>query len=445
MKSRVHDSECPEAPSTPEPTEAEVTEQAGLFAGYEAAAATDGQGEQSQQPQPVDLDDAPTMDAPWQTLTALRRQSMDADLATDSDVDASHDDTPTLQTPVSRQAALCMASRPIGALHAPGPGHAAPPVAFIRNARLWWRSAVRAVRQHWIPAAACGAAAIAAGSIGAGSTSDANAAKHLADKASRSTAHAPRRGTATATQTVKGRPSDNARPVALADSNGTIAASVDVVNFEEMLADGPLAALMSEPKKRSYDERRWRRALARAQRELEAGNFEPAVWSFERATQYNPDDPDAYAGLGDALREAGSTRRAIRAYEIALEIDSKHKGAREGERRALMQRIERLTPDDERPTFARGVRFRLPASGALAARSDCECPPQAVASVEQDPPPSSQPQLPPATTEPRPATRTARTQAAPERARLSKHPSQGDEGARRAKVLQHASGFRTTF
>lgn len=100
--------------------------------------------------------------------------------------------------------------------------------------------------------------------------------------------------------------------------------AVDAVAAPEPVPP-PQAALTSS---RSPSERRWRRALARGRRHMEAGEHRRAVWALERAVQYKPDDPDTLVELGKASAADGKLRAASRAYRRALELSPGHAAAR---------------------------------------------------------------------------------------------------------------------
>ena len=70
--------------------------------------------------------------------------------------------------------------------------------------------------------------------------------------------------------------------------------------------------------------------MARAQRLLEAGDHRRAVWTLERAAQYNPDDVQTLMALAEAHLAMGKPRAARRTYRRALELQPDHRAARAG-------------------------------------------------------------------------------------------------------------------
>lgn len=65
---------------------------------------------------------------------------------------------------------------------------------------------------------------------------------------------------------------------------------------------------------------RWRRAMARGQRHMRAGEHLHAAWAFERAADFRPGNAASKAGLGSALLANGDTRGAIRLYRQAIAL-----------------------------------------------------------------------------------------------------------------------------
>jgi hypothetical protein len=96
---------------------------------------------------------------------------------------------------------------------------------------------------------------------------------------------------------------------------------------EELVASAPEGAGDAS---RTPSLRRWRRALARGRRLLDAGDHQRAEWSFERAVQYNPDDVDTHVALAEARLAQGKVRAARRAYRRALDLDPQHPAATAG-------------------------------------------------------------------------------------------------------------------
>jgi hypothetical protein len=67
-------------------------------------------------------------------------------------------------------------------------------------------------------------------------------------------------------------------------------------------------------------QRKAERAIARGHAQLEAGAYQRARWSFERALTYRADDPEALAGLGAALLGQDRARDAAAAFQKALVV-----------------------------------------------------------------------------------------------------------------------------
>lgn len=103
---------------------------------------------------------------------------------------------------------------------------------------------------------------------------------------------------------------------------------------EALPATAAETAELDEAAERARNERRWKRAMNRAQQAMNSGDYRKAAWTFERAAQYKPEDPESYTGLGDALLGVMQPRRAKKAYQKALDIDPKHSAAIAGKRRA---------------------------------------------------------------------------------------------------------------
>src|SRR3979490_273717 len=62
---------------------------------------------------------------------------------------------------------------------------------------------------------------------------------------------------------------------------------------------------------------------------VEAGNWRPALDSFERVASRDPSNADAQNYLGYAWRKSGNLDLAFKHYNEALRLDPKHRGAHE--------------------------------------------------------------------------------------------------------------------
>jgi tetratricopeptide (TPR) repeat protein len=71
--------------------------------------------------------------------------------------------------------------------------------------------------------------------------------------------------------------------------------------------------------------------LEAGRKALERNALVEAIVEFERAIVADPRNPDGYVYLGQAHQEFGAPRRALKYYQLALELDPGH-------RRALMMR-----------------------------------------------------------------------------------------------------------
>lgn len=69
--------------------------------------------------------------------------------------------------------------------------------------------------------------------------------------------------------------------------------------------------------------------LAVGKKAVDAKNWTAAVDSFKKAVVANPQNPDAHNMLGYAYRALGKFDESFAAYDKALAIDPKHKGALE--------------------------------------------------------------------------------------------------------------------
>ncbi len=69
--------------------------------------------------------------------------------------------------------------------------------------------------------------------------------------------------------------------------------------------------------------------FAAGRKAVEAKNWTAAVDSFKKAVAANPKNPDAHNMLGYSYRALGRFDESFAAYDKALAIDPKHKGALE--------------------------------------------------------------------------------------------------------------------
>lgn len=84
-------------------------------------------------------------------------------------------------------------------------------------------------------------------------------------------------------------------------------------------------------------QRRWMRALDRGNARLSAREYESAVFSFERAIEYHPEDSKAYAGLAEAQLALGKWSEAVKAFQEAIALSPNDASLRLGLSRAYAQ------------------------------------------------------------------------------------------------------------
>ncbi|MEE2600906.1 MAG: tetratricopeptide repeat protein [Thermoproteota archaeon] len=67
--------------------------------------------------------------------------------------------------------------------------------------------------------------------------------------------------------------------------------------------------------------------IALGKSQLEKGNFDEALRTFERAIQLDQKDPDLWNLKGIALRSLGRYNEAIESFNKSLEIDPRDKNS----------------------------------------------------------------------------------------------------------------------
>lgn len=92
-------------------------------------------------------------------------------------------------------------------------------------------------------------------------------------------------------------------------------------------------------------QRKWMRAMHRAEERLAAEAYESAVISFKRAVSYNPDDPRAYAGLGEAYLRLGKRAESVRVLRKAVQLAPSDESLRLSLERAFAAQAEEPAPE----------------------------------------------------------------------------------------------------